>query len=136
MRIEGLSRRFVYTDEHEVDLRVADIEAILENHLWESEEHKSALEQELKELMEEFKSIYKIHTVTIVNTADPCAAVWSTPFSDRKRATAFMEKVWERIKKYNLVAYLKVTIDNMELDSEEYLTWLDEEYGEEQHEKI
>lgn len=131
MSIEGLSRRFEYTDEHEVDLRVADIEAILENQLWESEEHKSALEQELKGLMEEFKSIYRIHTVTIVNIADPCAAVWSTPFSDRKRATAFMEKVWERIKKYDLVDYLKVTIDNMELDSEEYLTWLDEEYGEE-----
>lgn len=130
MNIEGLSRRFEYTDEQEVDLRIADIEAILENHLWESEEHKSALEQELKSLMEEFKSIYKIHTVTIVNIADPYAVVWSTPFSDRKRATAFMEKVWERIKKYNLVAYLKVTIDNIELDSEEYLTWLDEEYGE------
>lgn len=71
-----------------------------------------------------------IYTVSIINTADPCAAVWTTPFSDRKRAIAFMEKVWERIKEYDLVAYLKVTIDSMELDSEEYLTWLDEEYGE------
>lgn len=71
-----------------------------------------------------------IYTVSIINTDDPCASSWTTPFSSRAKAEAFMKKAEERIKQLDLEWFLKVELDSMELDSEDYLTWLDEEYGE------
>lgn len=70
-----------------------------------------------------------IYTVSIINTADPCASSWTTPFSSRAKAEAFMKKAEERIKQLGLEWFLKIDLDSMKLDSEEYLTWLDEEYG-------
>ncbi len=71
----------------------------------------------------------KIHTVTIINTVDFDAAIWTTSFSSPHKANSYLDAVVNWIKRHGMDDVLKVETDCMELDSEEYLDWLEEEYG-------
>lgn len=71
-----------------------------------------------------------IYTVSIINYADPCCAVWTTPFSNWNLAKEFQKKVQERIERYGVSDCIVASIDGMQLNSEEYLEWFDDEYGE------
>ena len=66
-----------------------------------------------------------LYTVTIVMPG----CVWTTPFSNEEKAEAFIGKVNDRLATYG-VNDVHVSLDSMPLDREDYLKWLDEEYGE------
>lgn len=67
----------------------------------------------------------KLYTVTIVMPE----CVWTTPFSSEQKAEVFVGKVNDRLAAYG-VNDVHVSLDSMPLDREDYLNWLDEEYGE------
>ncbi len=72
-------------------------------------------------------NIGKIYTVTI-STNEPESLPWVTPFSNRTRAYAFKKKAEAKLRSYN-VEDVTVSVDSAELDSDSYLDWIDEEYG-------
>lgn len=73
----------------------------------------------------------KIYTVTIINTVDCDAANWTASFSSQDKASAYHDRVKDWIERHGLSDTLKIEEDCTELDSEEYIDWLEETYGNE-----
>ncbi|MDL2206548.1 hypothetical protein LJC33_06550 [Eubacteriales bacterium OttesenSCG-928-N13] len=76
----------------------------------------------------------KIWTVTIDHgymNAQP----WTSSFSTEAAAMKFKAKAEKKIKAHNIDDFVSAVIDSGYLDSEEYLEWLDETYGNHQEDE-
>ena len=73
----------------------------------------------------------RITTITI-NRCDPDCLPWVSAFSSREKAISFKRKVEEKLEFYGKSDLFLVTMDSGELDDEQYLEWLDAEFGEEE----
>ena len=75
------------------------------------------------------EEITKVYAVAIINTEQPEAAACISSFTTEAQADRFRAKALEWIQKHDCMHFLKVDADSMPLNSEEYLTWLEETYG-------
>lgn len=72
-----------------------------------------------------------IYTVTIRglypnDDMDP----WTSAFSSREKAEAFIEKVCEKFEEHGDDGNYTISVDSGVLDSEAYLDWIDDFYEE------
>ena len=72
-----------------------------------------------------------IWTVSIKDREDAEMDIWTASFSTEKQADEFKEKAENKLKKYGVFETVDVIKDCSYLDSEMYLEWLDDRYGEE-----
>lgn len=70
-------------------------------------------------------------TVAICNPDNHDADPWVSTFSSRSNADNFMYVACERLSRYKAAANVMVSIDESEVDSRDYLDWIDEIYGDE-----
>lgn len=66
----------------------------------------------------------RFYTV-VINRNEPECDPWVTPFSSRNGAEKFAQEVHEKIEALDIQG-VSVSMDSMELDSKEYIDWLDE----------
>ena len=71
-----------------------------------------------------------IWTVSIKDREDAEMDIWTASFSTEKKAEDFKAKAEEKLKGYGVYGTVDVCIDCSYLDSEVYLEWLDDRYGE------
>ena len=67
-----------------------------------------------------------IYTVVIHNNEPDCAP-WVSSFSTRELADRFMQEAKKLLEKYG-ASDVRVESDCTELDSDEYLEWIDDTY--------
>lgn len=73
----------------------------------------------------------RIYTVTL-DRCDSEHMPWVSSFSSRTKAIEFKQKVEEKLDSYGVSNIFLVTMDSGELDDEQYLEWIDAEFGEEE----
>lgn len=71
-----------------------------------------------------------ITTVTI-NRCDSDYTPWVSSFSSRALALSFKQRVEEKLDSYGVSGDFLITLDSGTLDDEQYLDWIDAEFGEE-----
>ena len=76
------------------------------------------------------KAQEKRYTVTIADYSDPDCQPWTTVFTSRKRAEAFMQAAKDKLAQYDGADAVTVTLDAGLEDDEMYLDWIEERYGE------
>lgn len=59
--------------------------------------------------------------------------IWTASFSTEEKADAFKAKVEEKLKGYGVLEMVDVIKDCSEIDSEMYLSWIDDRYGEDEY---
>ena len=72
-----------------------------------------------------------ITTVTI-DRCDSEYTPWVSSFSSRALALAFKQKVEAKLDSYGVSGDFLITLDSGALDNEQYLDWIDAEFGEEE----
>ena len=73
-----------------------------------------------------------IITTIAVCRCDPDCLPWVSSFSTREKALEFKHRVEDKVDSYGVSDIFLVTIDSGPLDDEEYLNWLDAEFGKEE----
>lgn len=69
------------------------------------------------------------YTVSMKERGDDNMSIWSSIFLTREKADAFVKKVEERLRKYDMIDDMQIDIDCSEPDDELYLDWIDDRYG-------
>ena len=72
-----------------------------------------------------------ITTVAICAT-EPGAIPRVASFATRRTAEHYMERVKQKLEFYGIRDYYTVSLDSGPLDNQDYLSWIDEEFGEEE----
>lgn len=85
---------------------------------------------DVEEIDEEEQVFSGIWTVSIKDRLEPEMSIWTASFSTEKKADAFIEKVKERLKKYDALETTDVVKDKSYLDDEMYLDWIDDRWCE------
>ena len=73
----------------------------------------------------------RIYTVTL-DRCDSEHMPWVSSFSSREQALEFQRKVEEKLDSYGVSGAFLITMDSGDLNDEQYLDWLDAEFGKEE----
>ena len=76
--------------------------------------------------------LLSITTVAITGT-QPGAIPRVAAFGTRKEAERYRQRVLRKLEHYGIRDYYTVTVDSGPLDNQDYLDWIDEEFGEEDY---
>ena len=72
------------------------------------------------------------HIVTVcIDRSDIDGKPWVSAFSSRPKAEAFRQKLKDKLIAYGVSDLFIITIDSGDLDDEQYLEWIDQDFGEE-----
>ena len=71
-------------------------------------------------------------TTICISRCDPECTPWVSSFSSRERAVEFQRKVEEKLDSYGVSGAFLITMDSGDLNDEQYLDWLDAEFGKEE----
>ena len=71
-------------------------------------------------------------TTICISRCDPECTPLVSSFSSREQALEFQRKVEEKLDSYGVSGAFLITMDSGDLNDEQYLDWLDAEFGKEE----